>query len=412
MLKYYNMMLNEKLEFLLILLIILVFEYLYFKNKFMLIGSICLNFGVHFAVAFYLHALIKCDNYTDFYRILNVLFFEVIVLLCYIKILKKVFISFFKTKYDFSKVLFYLLLIRFLIVIILIQSGSYGIFSAFERIDFIGQNWYFKYLNYLSSFLGICQLYITTIIILQKRRKPFTFYLTLIQVILISVLSGSKGEWVLWFMGLFGLTSIVNLKSIRTYLVASILIITFIYSSNILIKNLGITNTQYYELVFNRLFLNNDARALALDLSSNQSRSQSFAKNTWRSIGNFVGEPSRDLPIGNVLYNKAFNQSKTTGANASLTALLLFYCNDYQIFFCSLLFVIILLLFNGLIPILYKSYDYIIYSILIFGIPLLSQDYLAFQIFFRIIIFHFIILFFINLITSFRYNAINNSFAH
>ena len=110
------------------------------------------------------------------------------------------------SKRDYHNHLPIIFITRLIILLYLVSTGSYGIYSLGERIDFVFANWYLKYLEYFSGLLSFIQLIIISINYNLHKRHSLWTVLTIIQVIIISSFSGSKGAWVLWMIAFVGLT--------------------------------------------------------------------------------------------------------------------------------------------------------------------------------------------------------------
>lgn len=387
MLYYYELALQSKIEFLVILIVLIIICRLTLGSKDLIIASVCTNYGVYFSVSFYFLSAINYKDISDLFRILFLLVFETFILIKFLLIFKDFIKKYINSSNHFPNYLLTLLIIRSGIFIFLISTNTYGVFSSGERIDFISTNWYLKYLVYLSNFLAFIQLILVAEKYNTLKKQTFWSILTIIQVIIISVFSGSKGAWILWIIGLTGLTY----KTLRDNKILIKLVLSFsmiaLVIINLSLDYFGLNATQFTELAFARFFLNNDARALSLDFTDAISQNKDFFTHSWRSFSSFFVESNRDVPIGNLLYEEAFNGNSSLGANSSLSALITYYVTNLNFIPIILTLILLIHTYHFLLKkALYQNSKLLYFSISLFTIPLFSQDFLSFQLMSRIIL--------------------------
>ena len=170
---YFDLLFLSKTEFLGVVLFLILMTRFVFKSTELVIASICINYGVYFSVAFYIQALIHNKDLSHLFRIIFLLFFETIILFLFLLILRKFLFWAKFSKRDYHNHLPIIFITRLIILLYLVSTGSYGIYSLGERIDFVFANWYLKYLEYFSSLLSFIQLIIISIN--YEKHLPTTF---------------------------------------------------------------------------------------------------------------------------------------------------------------------------------------------------------------------------------------------
>ena len=385
---YFDLLLLSKTEFLGVLLFLILMTRFVFKSTELVITSICINYGVYFSVAFYIQALIHNKDLSHLFRIIFLLFFETIILFLFLLILRKFLFWAKFSKRDYHNHLPIIFITRLIILLYLVSTGSYGIYSLGERIDFVFANWYLKYLEYFSGLLSFIQLIIISINYNLHKRHSLWTVLTIIQVIIISSFSGSKGAWVLWMIAFVGLTykTLIQKRILFKLLISFSIVVGLVVESSL--KYFSLSRAQFIDLAFSRFFLNNDARALALDFTDSVSQKENFFINSWRSISGVLGEYSAYPPIGNHLSNLFYGSGSILGSNSSLSAIITYFAHDLSLL--PIIFICILLIsFYQYIlkKSLYNNYRFLYFSLSLFIVPLYSQDFLSFQLVSRIILF-------------------------
>jgi hypothetical protein len=261
----------------------------------------------------------------------------------------------------------------------LIFAGNFGIFSeGASRNEYIGDSKWFLYSGYASALIQTLMIPVIAALLncTKKWNKLIIFYLCV--VLVLSVLIGSKGGGVLT---MFAILSLLKLQSAKDYvrllwLPFIAIAVTIISTAFILGSFLSLEPIQMISLMFARVFLNNDARALAIDFGGLQDIS--LFRESFRSVATFLGIPSVNPALGQYLYTQAFNSSGYVGANTSSTALMIAYGGAAEKTVFSLLLCIVAATICVLARVQGK---YAILRVTI-GIELLlylSQDFLAFQ---------------------------------
>ena len=300
-----------------------------------------------------------------------------------------------------------LLLILFTSVIFLNESAGFSNINS--RITFLSNNSFNKYFAYLGTTLLFLLAPLVSNYLIQIKNFNLTFMFICVLVIILSIISGSKGKGILWVLSVIALLDFKKINfSYKLFISFIIPIFILFYCSIYLISyKLNLPVFKFMELCFARFFLNNDTRALALEFKSIDQSVLNFLKYSFRFISYKLGFNLTDPPIGIILAEKNSGFDSTTGGNASLTALMLYYFPRGLILLPSLLFSC----FNGIIFLLslkitnYCKNTFSKVFFLVFGIVLIqfmSQDVLALPLIF--ISFLFIIpLFFSKLITKCLY---------
>jgi hypothetical protein len=151
-------------------------------------------------------------------------------------------------------------------------------------------------------------------------------------------------------------------------------------------KFLSLEPWEMISLMFSRLFLANDGRALAIDWSGYLSHgATSLFRESFRLIATLLGNAPQHPPLGELLYTLQFGTFGLVGANTSSTALLVAYGSDLEKIGFALLLagtaagtaLVSDVSRHGRLPKL---------AIGIGLLSLLSQDFLAFQIWINLLI--------------------------
>lgn len=278
--------------------------------------------------------------------------------------------------------------IALLTVPLLFQSGV-GIFSSGSRNEYLAGSRMNIYLVYASALVQCAMIPIVAAIInIEKRwRRSVILYLVLISAL--SVLSASKGGVVLTLLAIASLLKFEHRRhAFRVLFVpvcsaGALIAITVLFVGQFL----ALEPLQMISLMFNRLFISNDGRALAIDWSGYMGYgTASLFRESFRLYASLLGYAPQYPPIGQLLYALRFGTEGFVGANASSTALLITYGSDWEKVLFALLLagaaVVIAILADipgrGSIPRL---------AIGIGLLSLLSQDFLAFQIWMNILVF-------------------------
>ena len=351
-----------------------------FQKRSCVARSILFSFGFWLAPLFYItYALL---GYPTSPVIFTALFIECIILIAYYALFSSLLSIVSNTELlDIKRLTRWL---RFGVTIVvglalpLAFSGGFGIFSNGPRNEYLANSRWYMYSAYASLLTQAVMVpIIAAILNLEKRwNKVVVFYLIVVSVL--SVASGSKGGGIL---SIFAILSLLKLPKAKDY--ARLLrfplmaIVTFaIATIYFLGKFFSLEPSQMISLMFARIFINNDARALAIDLGD--PRNGSLFRESFRSLATLFGYPPNYPALGQDLYTQAFHTSGFIGANSSSTALLLAYGDTVERFLFSFLLCVI-------VTVVYffarrRSYYSIVkLAIGIDVLALLSQDFLAFQ---------------------------------
>jgi hypothetical protein len=270
---------------------------------------------------------------------------------------------------------------------LLFQSG-YGLFSSGSRIEYLNGSSLNVYITYASSMIDAAAIPLCAIILNRQKRWNGIVVLYLLVSAALSLIGGSKGGGILEFLAL---CSLLRLERIRDYVrllrFPAIAMVTFFGLTIYYVGSfLTLNPTKIVSLMFSRIFLSNDARALAIDYSGylNQDSTSLFAE-SFRFWSSLIGLPPANPPLGMLLYTEAFSTHGFVGANTSSTALLIAYGGDIERIFFSIGLVLSAV---GIFLVARTSAQYKIVTlpIGIFLILLLSQDFSAFQVTINLII--------------------------
>lgn len=261
-----------------------------------------------------------------------------------------------------------------------IQPGA-GIFSQGSRIEYLAGSRLTLYLVYASVMVQAAMIPVVAAITNNEKRwnRQVVVYLVLISIN--SVLGGSKGGVLL---AMLAIASLLKFEHAREYIrvlwgplcgTAALFSITVYVVGRFLL----LEPSQMVSIMFNRLFLANDARSLAIDWSRYlASTGTSLFSESFRNLATLIGVAPKYPPIGQFLYSLQFGTVGLAGGNSSTTALLIAYGSDLE----KILFTVLLAaaaLAIGLLAELPGRTDVVRLAIGISLLALLSQDFLAFQ---------------------------------
>lgn len=360
------------------------------------------SFPPIFGLGFLSSALFS-DNNINKIDLLSCIVFEYVVFLVQIVIFIKI-KSYVIYGLEFSRKAKLYIFIMFVFLLVVNFHILDPLASTSERLDYLGDSPFNKYITYLSIlFVFVMSIVVAGYINKIRRVTPFVLF-GFLCVFIFSLLTGSKGAFFLFSL------QVLSLINYRRYHVsfhrlfiaggigALLLFITGFYIS----QRSGIDFQEFISLVTSRFFLSNDARALAFDyryLSDHPSTSE-FIVHSFRSIAALAGFSQTDPPLGQLLFDYLYNHSSSTGANTSISALIVYYSKEGQAFFS------VLLLLGIIIPAIFLmclSINFIkstnqkvcMFASLNLCLALLIQDFLSFQL--VIVIFSSVYLFlFIN----------------
>jgi hypothetical protein len=167
-------------------------------------------------------------------------------------------------------------------------------------------------------------------------------------------------------------------------------------------STLNIDETDAFNLMFARILLNNDARALALDYVNYNTGYYQFIQESFRSFSNLLGINSSNPPLGVLLYNKLLDVNiENQGANSSLTALTLYFLSPDTVLFVLTLLLLIFILFVLIISKLKSLSNSPVVKLMIdlyllTSCSLFSQDFLSFQLLIILLPIYLIFIYYVN----------------
>ena len=344
--------------------------------------SILFSFGFWLAPLFYLTYIVLVHRAP--LKILAALFVEGIILIIYHALFSSLFsIVSNRELVDHRRLMRWLKFGTAIVVALalpLFFVGNFGIFSDGSRNEYLADSRWFMYSAYASILIQAVMVPIVAAILNYEKRWNKFVVLYLIIVSVLSLLAGSKGGGI---MSIFAILSLLKFREAKEYirllrfpLIASVTV--FISSIYYLGRFLALDPLQMTSLMFVRIFMNNDARALAIDIGGSQNLS--LFRESFRSLATLLGSPPVNPALGQYLYAQAFNTSGFVGANTSSTALLIAYGGPFEkamfsVLLCTIaIFVYLLTCVRGR-----GRHSILRLAIGIELLSLLSQDFLAFQ---------------------------------
>jgi hypothetical protein len=361
-----------------------------FEKNAIVARSIAFSFQFWFAPLFYLTYMAIAE------RISAVLIVAVGLELLFLTVYQVMFRGLFaavtaKSPQYLSRMLNYLevgmWLIAILSIPIFIQSGV-GIFASGSRNEFLEGSRLNIYLVYASTLVQYAMVPIVAAVINTERRWRVSVILYLVMISVLSVLSASKGGVVLSICAIASLLKFERIRdTLRLLFVpvcgAAALIASTIYAVG---RFLSLGAGDMISLMFARLFLANDARALALDWSGYMGHNTaSLFRESFRLFSTSIGNAPQFPPLGELLYTLQFGTTGFVGANTSSSALLIAYGSDIEKGLFALLLAGIAV-GTGLLSGIPGRGNVPRLAIGIGLLSLLSQDFLAFQILINILL--------------------------
>jgi hypothetical protein len=263
-------------------------------------------------------------------------------------------------------------------------AGQFGIFSTGSRNEYLADSKFFIYSTYASFLVQATMVPIIAGILNYEKKwnKFIVFYLTI--VLILSLLTGSKGSGILSIFAILSLLKLKAAKDAVRLLRFPLISILIVFTSTIyyLGRFLALEPFQMMSLMFARIFINNDARALAIDFSDPHIP---LFRESFRSLATFLGDPPVHPALGQYLYTQAFQSSGFVGANTSSTALLIAYGGIIE----RIIFCLVLCVLAGLVYLMARKqgrYSIVRLAVGIDLLWLLSQDFLGFQLTINILI--------------------------
>jgi len=269
----------------------------------------------------------------------------------------------------------------------LVGTEGFGIFSEGSRIEYLFAGSGGKYLTYGSLLLGAVQAALLACRLSAGARPRLLDYTVLGVAFSLSLLSGSKGAFFLWLLTVFALVDYRRAQlRVRTVVLGlAALLAAFLAMAEVLRGILGFTQAEFVELVLNRFLLSNDARALALELRSIVGPDAVFWEEAFRSLASLFGTRPVHPPLGVHLFDLYFGDSAGSGANASLMALILFTTAPGDAALPALVaagavFVLFLGVKQAARMMPSRLLRLVVTTAGALTLPIMSQDFLAFQV--------------------------------
>ena len=276
------------------------------------------------------------------------------------------------------------------ILLPLIHAGM-GLFSSDNlKNEFLLDSRLNMYLTFTQATIQIAMIPIVAVIINLRRKWDKQVVLYILLTSTISLVAGSKGGGLLTILAILSLVKVGSNAAYIKLLRLPIIFLTALFSSIVYFVGGFFHIDPYYmiSLMFSRLFLGNDARALAIDYSSQTNEySISLFRESFRFLSSILGLPPVNPTLGKLLFVLKFSSAAVidTAANSSSTALLIAYGDDYE----KLLFSIVLCFLAIMIFMIIRmrnKYSIVTAAIGIALLSTLSQDILAFQITMNIVV--------------------------
>lgn len=285
------------------------------------------SFAPSFAAAFYAVAFLAQPRLNPADLIAGLLF-EVVVLALFLSLLVKLVRDIrFISERDAIGVLKWSIFLQLAVVYPNMNLAGFGLFSEGTRIAYLSSSWFAKYYTYAGFIISAIQATFLASLVSVRGYLGLCGWSIVAANLVLSVVAGSKGGVFLW---LLSAASLIDYKRARipNYKILFAIFIglgTVWMSSFIISRFLNIQLVDFFEIVFSRFFLNNDARALALELRTSQTAEFSFFSEGFRSLGTLLGLPARNDPLGVVLFEEGLSITNGGGANSSFMALSTYY---------------------------------------------------------------------------------------
>lgn len=278
--------------------------------------------------------------------------------------------------------------VQLAVICYFVTQPNFGIFSDGSRIEYLEGSRLNIYLTYISAIAaaGAAPIAASIVNINQRWDKRAVIYIVV--VLAGSLLSGSKGIGVLILISVICYIGISNRRIHMKIVLKPVMAAALFAVATVLVVGtyLQLDAEEMTDLMLNRVFLANDGRALAIDLSTQLNQPNiSLFQESFRAPFSVAGSPPLNAPLGQLLYQEAFSVTTLSGANTSSTALLVAYGSDLEKFaFALSLQALALLVF--LFSKINGRNRVIRLSLALLLLTLLSQDFLAFQVTFNLTI--------------------------
>jgi len=267
----------------------------------------------------------------------------------------------------------------------IVTSSGFGLFSDGAKNDYLATNPFLKYATYCLALLTRVQSGLLAQQLTRQRFGKLAFFVIIFQAAA-SIASGSKGAFFLWLLSIFALVDYRQARLPKKIIFGIGVTVSAALGTTAYVVSgfLGITVLDFFDLAFNRIFLTNDARAIAFDIRSGLSAEHGPMVEAFRSYARLFAMYAQDPPLGVHLYDSYFGPSGGNGANASLMAFAVYYAPSGYAFVYAAgaalismgLFYIFLAIAAGMRSPMAR---YITWSVALTTLILWTQDVLAFQ---------------------------------
>jgi hypothetical protein len=288
---------------------------------------IAFSYGPAFACAFFLIGFFYGGSVSSL-DLASGFLFEFAVLIAYAKFFKEALRQ--SNRIELPSVEYAMkasLMLQLLIAIPLATSEGFGIFSDGSRIAYLDDGASAKFLTYAVVPLAAVQAGLIARRVSLVRSPGMTGYAVMVLAFILSTLSGSKGAVFLWLVSIAAMIDYRGLRIRWVPISVGLMGLTTALSTTVILgaEALGISEAEFAELAAARFFLNNDARAFALDFGGAVGSHAELLAASFRALSTRLGHPPTDPPLGLVLYEHYFGVSTGNGPNASLIALITYY---------------------------------------------------------------------------------------
>lgn len=354
-----------------------------FRSTFIL-RTMLISTGMWFAPAFYLLFIVSQEAFES--EIVAGFFLEALILVIWLKLVSRL-----MRCVNDSRVHQIQQLTRWLKTAIAFQLGltmylltqeGMGLFSTGSRIEYLEASRVNLYLTYAGLLVSGISVPVAAAIVSRKRSWDRWTTAFVGMAMVSSLIAGSKGSGLLL---LTALLCYVHLPGPRAYFkvlrIPLFIGIVFISTTVVVVGDyLDLEPEEMASLMAARFFLANDGRALSIDLASQLDETgTSLMRESFRSYSSLFGSPPKNIPLGQLQYQKAFSTQGLSGANSSATALLIAYGTSVEKALFAIFIVLAALLIYHLACV-QGGYLIIRLGIGATLLSLLTQDFLAFQV--------------------------------
>lgn len=286
------------------------------------------------------------------------------------------------------------ILASWVFVFLLASLGGFGVFSTDSRIDYLTKARWAKYVTYGVTMIGVVQALLVARFIQEGKKVKHLILALVISNFLLSLVSGSKGGAFLWILSCFALLPRIYFKVHSFHKIARLFSLCLVGAVTLVIY-LNMRSVAYDQPVVTlmqegiaRISLNNDARALALDLRERRdvNHDRSLFLELFPFVKRIIGEEPSARSFGSTLYSDGLRIGGNRGANASFVSLVTYFTlpgDAWPVLFFSLfIFLLIWMLFGYLRKTLFQAaWAKALFSVFVVSfIQILSQDFLSAQV--------------------------------